>query len=263
VSLTRTAVKAASALTDAFVPSPPGPRILIYHQVDAGLGREMEVHLEDFRRQLIWLSANRQVVDLGEALVRWAEPGSERMVVLTFDDGYRDTFTTAFPLLLEHGFPFTLYLATESIETGVSLGPAERAEPLSWDQIGTMLESGLLTVGAHTHRHLDLRRLSIDQVEDELGTSDDLIETQLGVRPAHFAYPWGFWSPSSDRPVTDRYSSAALAGSRRANRDLEPHLLHRYPVQLSDGFRFYRARLRGGLRLEEILRRRLKGYKGP
>jgi len=263
VSLTRTAVKAASALTDAFVPSPPGPRILIYHQVDAGLGREMEVHLEDFRRQLIWLSANRQVVDLGEALVRWAEPGSERMVVLTFDDGYRDTFTTAFPLLLEHGFPFTLYLATESIETGVSLGPAERAEPLSWDQIGTMLESGLLTVGAHTHRHLDLRRLSIDQVEDELGTSDDLIETRLGVRPAHFAYPWGFWSPSSDRPVTDRYSSAALAGSRRANRDLEPHLLHRYPVQLSDGFRFYRARLRGGLRLEEILRRRLKGYKGP
>ncbi|MDP9495795.1 MAG: polysaccharide deacetylase family protein, partial [Actinomycetota bacterium] len=147
MSLARTAVKTASTLTDAFLPPPPGPRVLIYHQVEAGLGREMEVRLDDFRRQIAWLSANREVVELGEALVRWAEPASERLVVLTFDDGYRDTFTTAFPLLLDRGFPFTLYLATESIETGVSLGPGVRAEPLSWDQVGTMLESGLLTVG--------------------------------------------------------------------------------------------------------------------
>jgi peptidoglycan/xylan/chitin deacetylase (PgdA/CDA1 family) len=263
VSLARTAVKAASALTDAFLLSPPGPRVLIYHQVDAGLGREMEVGLADFRRQLDWLSDNREVVDLGEALVRWEEPGAERLVVLTFDDGYRDNFTTAFPLLSELGLPFTLYLATESIETGVPLGPALKAEPLSWDQIATMLESGLVTVGAHTHRHLDLRQLTTDEVEDELGTSDDLIEKRLGIRPAHFAYPWGFWSPSSHRPVADRYSSAALAGSRDVKGGLDPHLLPRYPVQLSDGFRFFRPRLRGGFRMEEAIRRRLKGYHGP
>jgi peptidoglycan/xylan/chitin deacetylase (PgdA/CDA1 family) len=237
--------------------------VLIYHQVDAGLGREMEVRLADFRRQLDWLSGNREVVDLGEALVRWEEPGAERLVVLTFDDGYRDNYTTAFPLLSELGLPFTLYLATESIETGVPLGPAVKAEPLSWDQIATMLESGLVTVGAHTHRHLDLRQVTTDEVENELGTSDDLIEKRLGIRPLHFAYPWGFWSPTSDRAVTERYSSAALAGSRRAREGLEPHLLHRYPVQLSDGFRFFNARLRGGLRLEEVIRRRIKGYTGP
>jgi peptidoglycan/xylan/chitin deacetylase (PgdA/CDA1 family) len=263
VSLARIAVKAASALTDVFLPTSPHPRVLIYHQVDAGLGREMEVRLEDFRRQLDWLSDNRQVVDLGEALVKWDQPGAERLVVLTFDDGYRDTYTKAFPLLRERGLPFTLYLATDSIETGLPLRPVERAEPLSWDQITAMLESGLVTTGAHTHRHLDLRLLSTDQVEDELGTSDDLIELRLGIRPAHFAYPWGFWSASADRPVTDRYSSAALAGSRRAKEKLEPHLLPRYPVQLSDGFEFFGARLRGGFRLEEIIRRRLKGYTGP
>ena len=162
----------------------------------------MEVRLADFRRQLDWLSGNREVVDLGEALVRWEEPGAERLVVLTFDDGYRDNYTTAFPLLKELGLPFTLYLATDSIETGVPLGPPSGAEPLSWEQIGTMLESGLVTVGAHTHRHLDLRQLSIDEVESELGTSDDLIEKRLGIRPLHFAYPWGFWSPTSDRAVS-------------------------------------------------------------
>ncbi len=263
MSLTRTAVKVASTVTDAMLPAPPGPRILIYHQVEAGLGRQMEVSLEDFRRQMEWLSANLHVVDLGEALVRWHSPGSQQLVVLTFDDGYRDTFETAFPVLSESGLPFTIYLATESIETGIPLGPAEGADPLTWDQIGVMLESGLVTVGAHTHRHSDLRKLSTEAVEEELGLSDDLIEMRLGVRPTHFAYPWGFWSSSADSPVKERYSSAALAGSRRPTKDLNPHLLRRYPIQLSDGFRFFRARLRGGLRLEEIIRRRVKDYTGP
>jgi peptidoglycan/xylan/chitin deacetylase (PgdA/CDA1 family) len=223
----------------------------------------MEVRLGDFRRQLGWLVANRQVVDLAQALARWADSGSERLVVLTFDDGYRDTYTTAFPLLHDLGLPFTLYLATDSIETGRSLGPEEKAEPLSWDQIGTMLESGLVTVGAHTHRHLDLRHLNADGVEHELGTSDDLIERRLGVAPAHFAYPWGFWSPSAHPAVSRRYTSAALGGSARPSPKPEPHQIHRYPVQLSDGFRFFEPRLRGGFRLEESIRRRLKGYTGP
>jgi peptidoglycan/xylan/chitin deacetylase (PgdA/CDA1 family) len=245
------------------LPSPPGPRILIYHQVDAGLGRQMEVTLEDFRRQMDWLSVNRQVVALGEAMVRWGQPASEWLVALTFDDGYRDTYFTAFPILRELGFPFTLYLATESIETGKPLGPAGGADPLNWGEIESMLASGLVTVGAHTHRHSDLRRLSVDAVEEELGTSDDLIEARLGIRPAHFAYPWGFWSPGAHRPVSERYASAALADSGRTRKELKPHLLHRYPVQLSDGFRFFRARLRGGLRFEEVLRRRLNHYNGP
>ncbi len=223
----------------------------------------MEVRLEDFSRQMDWLGANRQVVDLGEALVRWRQPGSEVFVALTFDDGYRDTYTTAFPILLERGLPFTLYLATESIETGISLGPPERAEPLTWDQIGTMHESGLVTIGAHTHRHSDLRQLSTEALEEELGISDDLIEQRLGLRPAHFAYPWGFWSPTADGPVSERYSSAAVAGSGRATKELQPHRLARYPVQLSDGFRFFRGRLRGGFRLEEVIRRRVKRYTGP
>ena len=259
----RTAVKAVSALTDVVLPRPRGPRLLIYHQVNAGLGRQMEVRLEDFRRQLDWLAANREVVDLDQAITRWSDSGSERLVVLTFDDGYRDTYTTAFPLIREQGLPFTLYLATDSIETGRPLGPPAKAEPLSWDQIGIMLGSGLVTIGAHTHRHLDLRFLSVDAVEDELGTGDDLIETRLGIRPGHFAYPWGFWSSTADPVVRRRYTSAALGGSARSQSRPELHLLHRYPVQLSDGYRFFGARLRGGLRLEEVIRRRIKGYTGP
>ncbi len=263
MSLARTALKAASTLTDRFLPVPPGPRILIYHQVGAGLGRQMEVALGDFRRQVDWLIENRVVVTLDEALSRWGETGSEQLVALTFDDGYRDTYSTAFPILRDRGLPFTVYLATESIETGVALGPVPGAEPLSWRELEMMSESGLMTAGAHTHRHVDVRTLSANQVDEELGTSDRLIEDRLGVAPAHFAYPWGFWSATADASVSARYESATLAGVSNHGEPFDPHRLRRFPIQLSDGFRWFEGRLRGGFRLEEAMRRRRNRYGGP
>jgi peptidoglycan/xylan/chitin deacetylase (PgdA/CDA1 family) len=223
----------------------------------------MEVTRDDFVEQLDWLAANREVVPFDEAIARWDDPGSENLVVLTFDDGYLDTHATAYPLLSDRGLPFLIYLATESIETGVALGPGGAADPLTWDQIREMIESGLVTIGAHTHRHTDLRSVSPDQVEEELATSDGLIEERLGERPSHFAYPWGYWSPQAARVVDERYQTAAIAFTPRPPDRLNRHQLHRYPVQLSDGFRFFPARLRGGLRWEERVRRRLDGYEGP
>ncbi len=263
MSFPRTAAKAAFSAADVLFPKPKGPRALIYHQVGSGLGRQMEVTTDDFVRQLDWLLENRELVTFDQAVARWDEPGSDRFVSLTFDDGYADTFTTAYPRLKEREIPFLIYLATESIETGSPLGPPGPADPLSWDQIVDMLSSELITIGAHTHRHTDLRALSADAVEEELATSDGLIERRLGLRPDHFAYPWGHWSPGTAAVVDKRYMTAAIAGTPRPRSPLDRHRLHRYPVQLSDGFRFFPSRLRGGLRAEEQVRRWLKGYSGP
>lgn len=263
MSLRRTAAKVVFSAADVVFPKPKGPRALIYHQVGSGLGRQMEVTTDDFVRQLDWLVENREIVTFDQAVTRWHEPASDRLVSLTFDDGYADTYTTAYPLLKERGIPFLIYLATESIETGSPLGPPGQADPLSWDQIVDMLSSGLVTIGAHTHRHTDLREIPADAVEEELATSDGLIERRLGLRPSHFAYPWGHWSSRAAGAVDSRYVTAAIAGTPRPNAILDMHRLHRYPVQLSDGFRFFPARLRGGLRMEEWVRRRLDGYKGP
>jgi peptidoglycan/xylan/chitin deacetylase (PgdA/CDA1 family) len=161
------------------------------------------------------------------------------------------------------GIPFMIYLATESIETGNPLGPPGKADPLEWDQIAAMTGSGLVTIGSHTHRHRDLRDLPLDAVEEELAMSDGLIERRLGLRSVHFAYPWGFWSQEAADLVGKRYDTAAIAFTPRPRAALDRHRLHRYPVQLSDGMRFFPARLRGGLRVEEMVRRRLKAYSGP
>lgn len=221
----------------------------------------MEVTLSDFEWQLRWLSENRSVVDLNTAVSKWHDTDSDRLVVLTFDDGYMDTYTTAWPLLRKYEFPFTLYLSTQQIG-GIGLRGSD--QPLGWDEIETMMSSSLLTIGAHTHRHADLRTVSTDEVEEELATSDEIIESRLGVRPRHFAYPWGYWSQSADPVVRRRYLTATLgAPPMRRSSSYDPHMIYRFPVQLSDGRRWFRARLARGLVFEEELRRRIRRYRGP
>ena len=220
----------------------------------------MEVTVEDFEWQLDWLSQNREVVDLETAVRKWNEPGSDRLVVLTFDDGYLSVYENGLPLLVERGLPFTLYLATKMLEKGED---DHGVATLTWKSVGSMLQSGLLTVGAHTHSHTDLRRADRAAIRKELDMSDSIIQERLGIRPVHFAYPWGYWSGIAEPMLIERYATAVLGGSPRPVQSPPLHRLHRYPVQLADGVSFFGARVRGGLRGEEWLRRRVRGYQGP
>lgn len=258
MSLLRQVAKATFAAADLLLPTPTGPRLLIYHNVGTRGGRQMEVSREDFIWQLNWLVVNREVVDLETAVRRWTEPGADRMVVLTFDDGYEDTYTTAFPLMRERGIPFTLYVATDMIERGPEAG----VHPLGWGQIREMLDTGLLTLGAHTHTHRDLRGVEQEDVLRELEVSNDIIEQRTGVTPRHFAYPWGYWAERAHGAVAETYETAVL-GAPLWRSGFDTHQIFRFPVQLSDGARWFYARLSGGLLLEEWTRRRLRGYRGP
>jgi peptidoglycan/xylan/chitin deacetylase (PgdA/CDA1 family) len=251
------------AAADPFLGGFPGPRILIYHQIGAGLGRQMEVTERAFAAQMAWVADRYRVVDLETALARRGDPDAHRMVVLTFDDGYDDFHRLGYPVLLRRSLPFTLYLTTHPVESGEALTPGGQAEPLRWGQVEDMAGSGLMTLGAHTHRHPDLRTIGTDRVEDELGTSDDLIERRTGTAPAHFTYPWGFWSPQAHEVVSRRYQSATVGSGAPVTGGTDLLKVNRIPVQLADGVAFFKRKLRTGLRLEDRVRRRVTGYDGP
>lgn len=248
--------KAVFALGDRLAPPLSGPRLLIYHQIGGGSGLEMEVSPNVFQRHLDWLAEHAPVVPFSGRLE--GEP-----VVITFDDGYRSLYETAYPLLKERGLPFTLFLTTQPIESGEPLRDHSGADPLTWDMVREMLDSGLMTLGAHTHSHPDFRHLGAREIEMELERSDSLITERTGVTPRHFAYTWGYWSPQADGLVRSRYETAVLGGAPPFGRTNDPHLAYRVPIQLSDGTRWFPPRVRGGLLWEEAVRRRLRGYQGP
>jgi Polysaccharide deacetylase len=256
----RKASKAAFAAADLFFGDWPGPRILIYHQIGARSGRQMDLSPEMFRGHVKWLDHGR-IVGFGDALSGADDPESNRHIVLTFDDGYADFYENAFPLLHEQGLPFVLYLTTGHIETGDLLHPGDR--PLTWDQVDEMLASGLVTLGAHTHTHPDLRGMPIDQVEQEIGESNRLIELRTGQAPNHFAYPKGYWDAPAETVIRDQYETAVLGAGSPVHRTTDPHRIGRVPVQQSDGHFFFTRKVLRGMRLEERVRSLVKGYRNP
>jgi peptidoglycan/xylan/chitin deacetylase (PgdA/CDA1 family) len=259
--LARKTAKTAFAAADLFLGAWPGPRILIYHQVGAGSGRQMDLPTQMFRSHLKWLLDHGRIVGLGDALSGADDPDSSRDFVLTFDDGYADFYENAFPLLHEGRIPFTLYLASGHIETGELLHPGDR--PLSWDQVNEMLDSGLVTLGAHTHTHPDLRGLSIDKIVEEIAESNRLIELRTGQEPRHFAYPKGYWDEMADKVVRDQYDTAVLGAGAPVSKSTDRFRIARVPVQQSDGHFFFIRKMARGMRLEERVRARVKGYHNP
>ncbi len=104
------------------------------------------------------------------------------------------------------------------------------------------------------------------QVAGELDRSVELIGERLGVTATHFAYPKAvLGSPAAQSAVRDRFRTAALAGTRpNPYGDADLHRLSRTPVQVSDGERWFRRKVAGGMALEDVLRRRLnrRRYEG-
>ena len=250
------ALKRAASTADRLRPPPPGIVVLIYHRVGGGSGLELDLPVADFRAQMEALAASGLATTLDDALRTLDEPGPVRpRVVVTFDDGTRDFVDQALPVLVDHGIPATLYLATAFVERGDDLPYG--APPVSWSGLRAALTTGLVTLGSHTHNHPLLDRLSPAQVDAELDLPTRLMEQELGTRPEHFAYPKAVPGTSAvEASVRARFRSAALAGTR-PNRygATDPYRLARSPIQRSDGMRWFDAKVAGGLRLEDDVRR--------
>lgn len=257
--LTRVTSKSVFAFADLFRGRLRGPRILIYHQVADDPVNQMAVSPGTLSRQLDWIESSGRVVSL-DALTDGADHDSD--YVLTFDDGYEGVYRHAFPLLKERGMPFTLYLTTGLV--GSARDDAEPGlEPLDWDQVAEMVSSGLVTVGAHTHTHPDMRTIPETRVEEELDVSNRIIEERTGLAPRHFAYPKGYWAEAAEPHIRLRYETAVLGAGPEIGPKMDPFRLTRLPVQRADGYFFFRRKMERGLRLEEWVRARLKGYRNP
>ncbi len=131
--------------------------ILLYHRVGGPSG-EIDMPLDAFERQLLFLLANEPVRTLDDAL---AGAGG---VVITFDDGSRDFHEHVVPLLDRLKIPAVLYLATGPVATA----PGDDPDAITWSQLEEAVSTGLITIGSHTHSHRSLARASRAEADDEM-----------------------------------------------------------------------------------------------
>ena len=173
--------------------------VLCYHSIHPSLPFASATP-ELFRQHLRWLCAHCEVVPL-RALRAYASraSGTEPVVAITFDDGYEDNYTYAFPLLKEAGTAATVFLTTGLIgsDPGVIRTfcdlydvPPELVAGLSWPQIHEMRGGGV-EFGAHTHTHPNLSFIGPATASTEIRTSTDILEEHLQEPIVSFAYPFG------------------------------------------------------------------------
>ncbi len=201
--------------------------ILMYHYTGAGDGT-LYVTTENFERQMKYLRDHRyHVISLDEfiQLKQQNAKFAHDTVVITFDDGKRDNYSEAFPVLKKYDMPVTIFVITQWVGHNAFL---------TWDQIREMSESGI-DFGSHTQHHIYLPDVDAATIMAEaLGSKKDL-EKHLGKAARHFCYPSGGFTAEAKQLVRQAGYISALTTNRgyaRLNKDL--YELKRVKVTNSD-----------------------------
>ena len=149
---------------------------------------KFEKFCEFFRRHF-------NVLPLSEQVAAWsAAKDMGGSLSITFDDGYRDNFEVAAPILRKLGLPAAFFVTTGFLGTR-TIAPWDGALPqqpgwMDWDQVRLLAAQGF-EIGNHTDTHIDMGTADAQTVRAELEISGRKLREQLG-RPARlFAYPFG------------------------------------------------------------------------
>jgi peptidoglycan/xylan/chitin deacetylase (PgdA/CDA1 family) len=205
--------------------------ILMYHRVlpDAadvsGIEPGMYVRASSFERHLDWIERRWQIRTLGELVE--APPGADArpVVVLTFDDGWRDNLTVAWPILERRGLRATIFLVTGWVAAGRN-GEGEFMRP---DEVRELADRGI-EFGAHTVTHPRLDEVGAELAGQELLVSRGRV-AEWTARPCRlFAYPYGIESPHSVALARSAFRAAVAVGGGWWNRGSDAARLPRIGV---------------------------------
>ncbi|HSB61494.1 MAG TPA: polysaccharide deacetylase family protein [Vicinamibacteria bacterium] len=155
----------------------------------------LTISLRMFERHCRFFRRHFRVVPLREIVERLERRQRlDRELAITFDDGYRDNFEVAAPVLERMSLPATFFVVSGWIGTDhVPWWDRERAvlHPwMSWDEVRALHRRGF-EVGAHTRTHADLGGLSGDEARREIAGSRQELERAIGAPVELFAYPYG------------------------------------------------------------------------
>jgi peptidoglycan/xylan/chitin deacetylase (PgdA/CDA1 family) len=165
---------------------------------------------ENFEFQMNYLKKNGfKVISLDELVesIKSERRLSRKSVVITFDDGYEDNYTNAYPILKKYGFPATIFLVSDSIDTEGFL---------TADQIVEM-HNNRIDFGAHTRTHAYLPDHSREKQLDEIGNSKKILEDKFHFDIDYFAYPNGGFSDD----IKSIVQSAGFKGACATNRGFD------------------------------------------
>ena len=159
-------------------------RVLVYHSIGSGNSPENMWCLDSnyFSEHLSYLHEKKNIhlyscTDLVESI-------PEDGIMITFDDGFRDNFEIAAPLLFELKIPFSVFVVTDYIKK-------EKKGYMNPNMLRELSENPLVTIGSHSKSHIPLTSFNQEELKSEISGSKSYLEDLLGEEISMFSYPHG------------------------------------------------------------------------
>ncbi|MBW1909665.1 MAG: polysaccharide deacetylase family protein [Deltaproteobacteria bacterium] len=161
------------------------------------------------------------------------------LVAITFDDGYKNNLHTVAPILLDYGFPFTVFLTVENLDIPSS-------EYLSRKELIELASLPGVSIGSHGVHHSQMTELGDQDLRAELEDSRSVIEDIIGKKVDMLSYPHG----KTDQRVRDTALDLGYrlgAGSRFGTNleDADPMGLKRIELWSTDSRDIFRQKYSG------------------
>lgn len=218
--------------------------ILTYHSLDESRS-VISTSPSTFKKQMEYLwEKGYKTLSLSEVinLTYKREPFREKTIVITFDDGYKNVYTEALPVLKKYGFKGTVFLVTDYCgkfnNWPSQRNSIERRPLLSWAEIEEMHKYGI-EFGAHTLTHPDLTQIPIQQAEHEIVESKVKIQDYLCVEVQVFAYPYGRYNSEVKEIVQNNFEGACSNKLGKLEIDCNPYVLKRVDMYYLSNHRLF------------------------
>ncbi len=185
--------------------------VLMYHSVNPQgdpKRNPLVVTPRTFEKQMRFLKQHKYNVLPLEKVADLLKEGKKlpaRLAAITLDDGYKDNYTYAFPILKKYGMPATMFIITQEVG---------RPDRLSWDEINQMQASGLVTFGSHTLGPEPLTKIKSEaEVKRQIFDSKKVLEEKIGRPVVMFSYPEGRFNDKIKQLLKDAGYKLAVATS--------------------------------------------------
>jgi len=231
--------------------------VLCYHGVTKRSTRHpddrfgLHVREDRFRDHLDYLRRHYRVISFRDYLR--ARAGQFQLpdyaIVITFDDGHRNFYTAAAPLLENHQMPTVMFLISDRVATnGVksqTWSYSDDQEYLSWNEVRELTTRGF-EFGSHTCSHQKLPQISPHKIEHELSDSKRTIEHHVKMDGLPLAYPYGMTNEDiASRAAALGYSCAFTTETGFNNQMTELFKLHRTLIGDDENTPAFAARVAG------------------
>ncbi len=212
----------------------------------------------EFEKQIKYLIDNNWTFFTISELIEQKEKLPEKSIAITFDDGYEDNFTNAFPILKRYDVKATIYIVIDRHDREWSSKRKEKNstgelknEPKLFDeQIVELINSGLIEIGSHTMTHDNLPTLNKQQKIDEIKNSKIEIEKKFNIKCNSFCYPFGLYDKEDIQIVKDSFYTNATTTQKGIDDLTKLNLfeLKRITISGKDNMFAFKIKLKRGLR---------------